>query len=46
VPGAGQQFDDQPVAGSVLARAAAISLAASRSSRNFGSGSGFSGCPR
>ena len=29
--------------GSVLARAAAISLAASRSSRNFGSGSGFFG---
>jgi len=29
--------------GSVLARAAVISLAASRSSRNFGSGSGFLG---
>jgi hypothetical protein len=41
--GAGQQLDHQLVAGVGAGRAAAISLAASRSSRNLGSGSGFFG---
>jgi hypothetical protein len=42
-PGPGEQLDHEPVAGSALARAAAISRAASRSPGNFGSGSGFLG---
>jgi hypothetical protein len=45
-PGAGQQFEREPVAGSLLAQAAVISLAASRSPGNFGSGTGPFGCPR
>ena len=41
--GAGEQLDDEPVAGIAAARAAAMSRAASRSLRNFGSGSGRGG---